>query len=184
MSVSAAPLRHDLNDIIDRFNLPRVSVTIRPLQEEDNRSLEWQGGPDLRRFYENQWRAHSYGEAFVLIADFNGYPIGQAAIYWEGKPVHPAIPDVQSLRVHPAFQGQGIGTRLLSAAEVIAKQRGLPQLGLSVGRENKGAHRLYERCGFRVLNEEYEASWEYVNALGETVKVDDVIIDMVKDIQG
>lgn len=171
-----------IEDAVFSFNLPHSVVRLRGLRESDNTSLEWHGGADLRSFYEKQWWAHQSGEAFVLVADFNGFPIGQAAIYWLGKPTHPHWPDLQSLRVHPIFQGQGIGTRLLEGASTVVKERGLPLLSLSVGVANLGAHRLYERCGFRVSSQPYEDSWEYVNAAGEIVPMTEIVLDLLKEL--
>lgn len=176
-----APHSHT-DGFITHFDLPRPGVVIRALQKEDGLKLEWQGGADLRHFYERQWMAHQIGEAFVLVADFNGFPIGQAAIYWEGKPAHPGIPDLQSLRVHPIFQGQGIGTQLLDAGALVVKERGFSQIGLSVNPDNLRAHHLYERCGFRLMSAPYQDHWQYTNAAGETVVVTEVILDMVKDL--
>ncbi len=175
-------LARDDCEMLTRFNLPRASVIIRPLQKADNHALEWHGGDDLRSFYERQWMAHEIGEAIVLIADFNGFPIGQTAIYWEGKPAHPRIPDLQSLRVHPMFHGQGIGTHLLNAGAQVVKERGFHQIGLSVNPENLRAHHLYARCGYRVMTEPYEASWQYTNAVGQIVVVTEIILDMVKEV--
>ena len=84
--------------------------------------------------------------------------------------------------MHPIFQGQGIGTRLLEAGSLVVQARGLPQLSLSVGVANHGAHRLYERCGFRVSSAPYEDSWQYVNAAGETVIVTETVLDLLKDV--
>src|SRR5690606_26562284 len=96
----------------------RPTITIRALLASDSRSLEWHGGRDRRSFYDEQARAHLDGEIHVFVAcsAWQGnpdYPIGQAAIHWNGKPTHPAIPDIQSVRVHTEFRGQGIATRLL-----------------------------------------------------------------------
>jgi ribosomal protein S18 acetylase RimI-like enzyme len=186
-AVEAAPAltsasHHDLPSVVMRFDLPRPGVVIRALQQEDNLKLEWQGGADLRNFYQRQWMAHEIGEAFVLIADFNGFPIGQAAIYWEGKPAHPGIPDLQSLRVHPIFQGQGIGTQLLEAGALVVKQRGFSQIGLSVNPDNLRAHHLYERCGYRVMCAPYQDHWQYTDATGQTIVVSEIILDMVKEL--
>jgi len=164
------------------FELPHATVHVRALRESDNLALEWHGAADLRSFYEAQWWAHSSGEACVLVADLNGFPIGQAAIYWQGKPSHPEFPDLQSLRVHRIFQGQGIGTRLLEAAAIVVRARGLRHLSLSVGADNRGARRLYERLGYRVSSEPYEAGWQYVNAAGATVSVTEVVLDMIKEL--
>lgn len=165
-----------------QFDLPRPTVIIRPLREEDNIALEWHGGHDLRRFYYGQWMAHEIGEAVVLVADFNGFPVGQTAIYWQGKPAHPTIPDLQSLRVHPIFQGQGIATRLLDAGAILVKERGFSQIGLSVNPENLRAHHLYERCGYRISSEPYEDSWQYTNAVEEIIIVKETILDMVREL--
>ena len=174
--------KHGGEELILAFDLPVATVRLRALCESDNLALEWHGGADLRSFYETQWWAHSSGEAFVIVADFNGIPIGQAAIYWHGKPTHPDIPDLQSVRVDPAFQGQGIGTRLFEAAEIIVRARGLRHLSLSVGAENLGARRLYERLGFRVTSEPYQDAWQYVNARGEIVPVTETVLDMIKEL--
>lgn len=170
------------SEMLTRFDLPRAVVIVRPLQKQDNLALEWHGGDDLRGFYQRQWMSHEIGEAFVIVADFNGFPIGQAAIYWEGKAAHPGIPDLQSLRVHPLFQGQGIGTHLLNAGAQIVKDRGLKQIGLSVNPENLRAHHLYERCGYELMSEPYEDSWQYTNAAEETVIVTEIVLDMVKEL--
>jgi ribosomal protein S18 acetylase RimI-like enzyme len=180
-ALPASPARDDDKTIM-RFDLPRATVVIRPLQKQDAAKLEWHGGADLRRFYERQWVAHEIGEALVLIADFNGFPIGQAAIYWEGKAAHPRVPDLQSLRVHPLFQGQGIATKLLNAGALMVKERGFSRMGLSVNPVNLRAHHLYERCGYRVMSEPYEDSWEYANAAGEKIVVTEIVLDMVKDL--
>jgi ribosomal protein S18 acetylase RimI-like enzyme len=164
------------------FDLPQATVRVRGLRESDTRLLEWHGGADLRSFYERQWWAHNSNEAFVLVADFNGFPIGQAAIYWVGKPMHPHLPDLQSLRVHPIFQGQGIGSRLLEAGAMVVQARGLPHLSLSVGVHNHRARQLYGRCGYHVSSEPYEDSWQYQNAKGETVVVTELVLDMLKEV--
>ena len=104
-------------------------IQIRPASEPDLLPLEWHGGPDLRSFYEEVWDKHQQQELLYLIADFNGYPIGQVLLIWSGKPSHPHFPDVQSLRVHPAFRGMGVGSRLIEAAEKCARGKRLPAIG-------------------------------------------------------
>jgi ribosomal protein S18 acetylase RimI-like enzyme len=163
-------------------NPNHIEVQVRELRESDNLVLEWHGGRDLRSFYANQWFSHQSGDATVLIADCDGQPAGQAAIYWNGKPTHPQLPDVQSFRVHPDYQGRGIGTILLDTAAQVARQRGCHTLCLSVGVDNQGAKRLYERCGYRAVGQPYDDIWHYVNSAGETVRVVETVIDMKKDL--
>ena len=163
------------------WDLP-TRLHIRAASEQDLRPLEWHGGRDLRSFYREVWEKQGAQELLYLVADFNGFPIGQVLIIWSGKPSHPHFPDVQSLRVHPAFRGLGIGSRLLEAAEQCARERSHVQLGLSVSVENPKAHRLYERCGYVVRGEPYLDEWSYCNAREEAVTLSEIVIDLVKQL--
>lgn len=53
------------------------------------------------------------------------------------------------MAVEPKWQGAGIGTALLAAAEDEARRRGLPYMALMVTEENEAARGLYERAGYR-----------------------------------
>ena len=52
----------------------------------------------------------------------------------------------------PAARGIGLGTRFLGQAKQAAGLQGLSRLTLRVFSENAGALRLYERCGFQVVD--------------------------------
>jgi ribosomal protein S18 acetylase RimI-like enzyme len=56
---------------------------------------------------------------------------------------------VNVLAIRPQFRGAGLGTRLLAYAEEIAGERGNRGLSLIVSDVNRGARRLYERCGYK-----------------------------------
>ena len=58
---------------------------------------------------------------------------------------------ISNLGVHPSLQGRGFGSRLLQYAEQAAHSCGLPKCSLIVASHNQGAHRLYERTGYRVV---------------------------------
>jgi ribosomal protein S18 acetylase RimI-like enzyme len=162
--------------------LARVEVSIRALQERDLRPLEWHGGEDLREFYAALWGAHAAREIHVLVAEFNGFPIGLANIRWPGKPTQPGVPDVQSLRVHPIFRGLKIGSLLLETCEILVAARGHNRIGLSVGLDNPKAKKLYERHGYRVDGEAYCDVWYYTDARGQAVRVEEHVVDMVKNL--
>ena len=59
---------------------------------------------------------------------------------------------IAELCCRPQARGQGLGSRFLACARAIAESRGLPRLSLRVFSENVGAVRLYERCGFKVID--------------------------------
>jgi ribosomal protein S18 acetylase RimI-like enzyme len=54
-----------------------------------------------------------------------------------------------SLAVAPAAAGQGIGSRLLAAAEVAARARGADEIRLEVRLDNGAAIKLYQSRGYR-----------------------------------
>lgn len=52
------------------------------------------------------------------------------------------------LALFPPFRGHGLGSRFLELAEIQARERRLPVLGLIVFEQNTGAKRLYECHGY------------------------------------
>lgn len=162
-----------------KFSLAGEGI-IRHAQVSDVRHLEWHGGADLRSFYEACWQAHQSGESTLLVADLNGFPIGQIVIIWSGKASHPHFPDMQSLRVHSAFRGMGVGSKLLQAAEFLVASRGFAQAGLSVGLDNPHAQRLYQRLGYQPTGAVYDDHWSYVDANGCVVQQVERVMDLVK----
>jgi ribosomal-protein-alanine acetyltransferase len=56
-----------------------------------------------------------------------------------------------SLAVDPGAAGQGIGAKLLAAAEAAAHDLGATSLRLEVRVDNAAAIRLYERSGYRTI---------------------------------
>jgi ribosomal protein S18 acetylase RimI-like enzyme len=162
-----------------KFSLTGEGV-IRHAQATDVRHLEWHGGADLRSFYEACWQAHQQGESTLLVADLNGFPIGQVVIVWSGKASHPHFPDLQSLRVHSAFRGMGVGSKLLHAAEQLVAARGFAQAGLSVGLDNPHAQRLYQRLGYHPTGAVYDDEWSYIDASGRFCPQVERVMDLVK----
>lgn len=52
----------------------------------------------------------------------------------------------------PAFQNQGVGTKLIGTLKSHLKDLGIAGVFLSVGKQNSGAIRFYKRNGFQVLD--------------------------------
>ena len=161
------------------------AIYFRSLQANDSLALEWHGGPDLRSFYQEQWRAHQAGEIHVVIAASDtpegaDFPVGQAAIHWNGKPTHPQIPDIQSVRVRDDLRGQGVGSLLLAECEKLVCARGQEQVSLSVAGDNHHAKRLYERLHYRVVGAPYSDVWFYADATGKSVRMEETVWDMIK----
>ena len=167
--------------MVSRFHVTAQGV-VREADEADVSHLEWHGGPDLRSFYHATWHAHQSGECTLLVADLGGFPIGQIVILWRGKPSHPHFPDLQSLRVHPAFRGLGIGSELIGAAEKLVSKRGFERAGLSVGLDNPSARRLYEKLGYESHDVIYDEQWSYIDQNGHKVSVTERVVDLTKEL--
>lgn len=113
----------------------------------------------------------SYRNAFVaeigdaVAACLVGYPLAETP-----EPIDPATPSmfvpllelealvpgtwyVNVLATYPELRGRGIGGELLDFAAKLAKQSSLSRLSLIVSNGNHGARRLYERKGYRKLDE-------------------------------
>jgi ribosomal protein S18 acetylase RimI-like enzyme len=63
----------------------------------------------------------------------------------------PGTVRVLCIAVHPRFQGNGIGGKLLKTAEELAFSRGHDRAELTVNTTNLSAIRFYERSGWRKL---------------------------------
>jgi GNAT superfamily N-acetyltransferase len=67
------------------------------------------------------------------------------------RPDHLWIEDVA---IHPAWQGRGLGRRLLRHAEAEARSRGLQELGLLTNERYLDNLAMYERYGYRETHRE------------------------------
>ena len=84
---------------------------------------------------------------------------------------------IVNVAVHPAFQGRGLGTRLMGLAEEIAAAAGLARLRLYTNKKYVANLRLYGALGYRVEREEpYDGP-------GRT-RDDDITVHMAKEIGG
>jgi len=57
---------------------------------------------------------------------------------------------VEELAVAPEWRGRGVGTALMGAVDEWARGKGALTVALDHFHTNEGAHRLYERLGFKV----------------------------------
>jgi len=83
----------------------------------------------------------------LALAEERSEPVGFAAWYPPGEP---ATMKLDKLYVLPARHGAGIGRALIAHVAQAARRAGCSTLVLNVNRNNTGAVRAYERCGFAV----------------------------------
>lgn len=88
-------------------------------------------------------------EFFLYFAQYNEMPAGIILLDPRGVAGSPYI---KSIAVYPEFRGQGIGTRLLSFAEDLFKDKSR-HIFICVSSFNHRARELYERRGYKAIGE-------------------------------
>ena len=97
--------------------------------------------------------------------------IGFSIVEWTAGPSK-SFAYIQTIEVHPAFRGRGIGGELLSRAEASARAAGAHSIGLHVDVENAAAIRLYESRGYARQGREehyyarHRAAFVYEKSIG------------------
>lgn len=87
---------------------------------------------------------------FFIVAEQHGTVMGYAfaTTHFNGRLMH-----LVRIAVHPDYQAQGIGIRLLAQTVAYARTSGAESLTLNTQQENYRAQRLYEWFGFRRTGE-------------------------------
>lgn len=151
-------------------------VIIRSARAEDLPKLEWFGAfAHFRQLYQRTWCDHQAGRRLMVVADLNGFPVGQ--VWVDVIPTDYAY--LYALRVMEPLQGTGIGTRLIASAEALARGHSYRQIQLAVEKTNTRARRLYERLGYRIFSQRVDV-WSYTDQHGETHWVQEDVYGMRK----
>lgn len=91
-------------------------------------------------------------ERDLLVAvDASDAIVGMAIVAWEAT-ARRQFAVLEDMAVEPALRSHGIGEHLLREVEERVKARGIDWLFLESGLENHGAHRFFERNGFRTVS--------------------------------
>jgi mycothiol synthase len=85
-------------------------------------------------------------------------PANTAVVVEDGDVVGYCTPFLDDLTVHPDHRGRGHGTRLVSEAQRIERERGRPTLTLYVPLHLPTSIAFAERCGFRY----HSSLWQFI----------------------
>ena len=154
-----------------------LNYCIRPAVRADVPKLEWYGSQLHTRTYIRQaFKAMMEGQRMMLVADLNGFPVGQIYIQFDSKNKQHADGYkrgyIYAFRVIDHLQRCGIGSALLNAAEKTLIGRGFIFATLQVSKRNEDARRLYQKNGYRVFSED-PGHWYYVDHIGKQQEVND-----------
>lgn len=150
----------------------QIDVKFRFAEEEDLPKLEWYGQyTHFRRVFQRAYEDQLAGRRLMLLADVNGWPIGQVFVQLESLDESLAHLGrrgyLYSLRVMDHLQRCGIGSALVREAESILNSEGYSSVSIAAAKDNPGARRLYERLGYRVFMED-SGRWSYIDHEGRT----------------
>jgi ribosomal protein S18 acetylase RimI-like enzyme len=148
------------------------AFVIRPIEERDLAALEWDGAYlHFRRLFRQAYQDMRIGTRQLLMMEHTatGEMIGQVFIQWSSS--DPRFADgthrgyLYALRIKPAFQSRGLGTRMLIAAESELRRRGMDTASIGVEKDNPRARALYERQGYRIIADD-PGRWSYLDHEG------------------
>lgn len=154
-----------------------LPVTLRFAHKSDLSKLEWDGKfSHFRNLFRRSYQGQLRGRRKMLLADLNGYPIGHIFIQFISRNTNIADGEerayLYSFRVMERYQGKGIGSRLMRAAEKLLVERGFQLAIIAVAKNNPAAESLYRRRGYQRYAQD-AGRWEYTDHHGVKHKVEE-----------
>ena len=130
--------------------------TVRHLLAEDcaliSQAFTLQGWKKPVQQYENYWQEALAGKREILVAEIESTFAGYLTIVWVSDYApfsHKGIPEIVDLNVLKKYQGRGIATTLLDAAErQIAKRSPIAGIGVGLTADYGPAQVLYIKRGY------------------------------------
>lgn len=151
-----------------------LGIELRRCRHDDLELLEWWGQfTEHREIIRAAYERQRLGELVMLVADLEGFPIGQVWIDFRPTPrtaTGGMSASLWAVRVLPPLRNQGIGERLMEAAERIAGDRRYDEVSLTVERDNIAALRFYERLGYRKSGTE-DGEYSYRSPRGDVKRI-------------
>jgi ribosomal protein S18 acetylase RimI-like enzyme len=170
------------------MNISVDEIVIRPAREFDLSGLEWDGQyARYRRVFHHAFLDTLSGKRIMLVADAGQLVAGQ--IFAQLSSADSRFADgigrgyLYALRVRPEWQGRGLGTRLILAAERELSARGFTFAVISAGKDNPRALQLYQRLGYRIFAED-PGVWYFVDVNGQPQSVEEPCWVLEKSLGG
>ncbi|GAB3537232.1 ribosomal protein S18-alanine N-acetyltransferase [Arthrobacter tecti] len=128
-----------------------MTFTLRSMRLED---IPHVGTLEQKLFPVDAWPLELFFDEFAqtgtrqyLVVEVDGAVVGYCGVM-----VVDTTADIQTIGVLPGFEGQGIGTAMLTEMLSEARRRGARETLLEVREDNPRARRMYERFGFEHIH--------------------------------
>jgi ribosomal protein S18 acetylase RimI-like enzyme len=153
----------------------QVPVIVRQATRDDVYRLEWDGQfTQFRNLFRRAYKEQQNGRRLMLVADYNGYPIGRLFVLFTSSDNFIANGSTRaylySFYIMTPFRGLGIGSHMVRYAEAVLIERGFQFATIAVAKQNSGALRLYERLHYTHVRED-PGRWSYTDHIGRTHRV-------------
>ncbi|HEV7255804.1 MAG TPA: GNAT family N-acetyltransferase [Mesorhizobium sp.] len=103
---------------------------------------------EARAFWEGQFPGLAKGDRQLFVADDGRKLLGTTLLFFAHQPNQPHRAEIGKMLVHSSARRQGLGRRLLEAAEAAALAAGRTLVMLDTETGSAGEH-LYRACGWR-----------------------------------
>lgn len=147
---------------------------VRPLEQGDLDAIEARE-PAGQGFVRAMWRLQDAGACTLLVAWVVEEPVGSGQLDWGAHPL-----ELKNLNVRGEYQGRGVGTAIIAAAEALASKH--RHLAVGVGVDNHRARALYERLGYGSTGETSTTRYDYVDDHGVVRSATETDVLMIKDL--
>lgn len=138
--------------------------------------------------HEARFARHRAGVGTLLVAWFDGVPVGSCEVRWEGcvspevRAAHPECPEISGLGLWPGTRrSERAGRALIHRAEQLSRGRGHGLVGLGITRNNPRAEELCRGLGYRP-SVSYLDCGSYQDGDGMDHRVADACLFLVKDL--
>ena len=103
--------------------------------------------------YEQYWQEHVAGTRVTLVAELAGSIVGYTNVIWEPDYAsfrRQGIPEINDMNVVAPLRCNGIGAKMIAAAEQVVQQAGKSIIGIGVGvtPDYEIAQGLYPKVGY------------------------------------
>lgn len=124
--------------------------------------------------HEKLFAEQASGGASYLVAWRDEEPLGSGLLRWDGcigtnaRDAFPNVVEFTHLQVRDEFRRQGVGSRLIAAAEDEAVAEGKLKLAVGVSDDNPDAERLYLRLGYQLTEVHDVCEYDWIDEIGDT----------------
>lgn len=151
MSISIRESKSEDWESIQKLN---NDVFVSDSKNDSDLDLEWPFSTEGINYYK---KVASGEKGYCLIAEKEGVPVGYvAAVKTVVGYRKSSYVEVDNIGVSPEYRSQGIGKKLMEAAENIAREQGIDKIFLSAYVGNKRGISFYKDLGFEEISLELQ----------------------------